>query len=144
MNVRAWESLVLATLLPLAACSTKENASKPATDSASTAATQPPAPPAAPAAPNETAPAIYHARFETSAGSFVIEVHRDWAPLGADRFYNLVKNGVYDTFRFFRALTGFMAQFGVRGEPAVAALWHDRAIADDPVKQSNTRGMVSF
>src|SRR5579871_5392377 len=145
MNVRAWASVVLGTVLPIAACSTKENASKPAADSTSTAATaQPPATPAPPPTPSETAPAVYHARFETSAGPFVIEVHRDWAPLGADRFYNLVKTGVYDNARFFRVLTGFMAQFGIPGDPAAAALWHDRTISDDPVKESNTRGMVSF
>ena len=89
-------------------------------------------------------PATYRASFETSAGTFVIEVHRDWAPLGADRFYELVKNGYFDGVRFFRVISGFMAQFGVSGDPAVAAKWRDRRIADDPVKKSNTRGMVTY
>ena len=76
-----------------------------------------------PAALTEKAPATYKANFDTSKGTFVIEVHRDWAPLGADRFYNLVKNGFYDDARFFRVLDGFMAQFGIHGNPTVATAW---------------------
>ena len=93
---------------------------------------------------NQTAPAKYKARFETSQGPFVIEVTRDWAPLGADRFYNLVQQGYYDDVRFFRVLDGFMAQFGIHGDPKTAAVWRNERIQDDPVKQSNTRGMVSY
>jgi peptidyl-prolyl cis-trans isomerase A (cyclophilin A) len=89
-------------------------------------------------------PATYRVRFETSAGVFVVEVHRDWAPLGADRFYELVKSGYFTDVRFFRVISGFMAQFGVNGDPAVAAKWRDKRIADDPVKKSNTRGMVTY
>lgn len=96
------------------------------------------------AARAEATPATYRARFETSAGTFVIEVQRDWAPQGADRFYELVKSGYYDGQRFFRVLSGFMAQFGIHGDPKVSASWRDRRILDDPVRQSNTRGMVSF
>jgi cyclophilin family peptidyl-prolyl cis-trans isomerase len=96
------------------------------------------------AAPAHATPATYRARFVTSAGTFVIEVHRDWGPQGADRFYELVKSGYYDGQRFFRVLTGFMAQFGIHGDPKVSATWRDRRILDDPVRQSNTRGMVSF
>src|SRR5690606_30536797 len=70
-----------------------------------------------PAALTEQAPATYRARFETTKGTFVIEVQRSWAPRGADRFYNLVKNGFYDDVRFFRVLEGFMAQFGINGDP---------------------------
>jgi len=92
----------------------------------------------------ERAPDTFRARFETSAGDFVIEVHRDWAPFGADRFYNLVKSGYYDDGRFFRVIAGFMAQFGIHGDPHVAAAWRDARIPDDPVRQHNTRGMVSF
>lgn len=90
------------------------------------------------------APDIFRVRFETSKGPFVIEVHRDWAPLGADRFYNLVDNGFYTDVRFFRVVSGFMAQFGINGNPAVNRAWDDATIPDDPVIQSNTRGMVSF
>ena len=73
-----------------------------------------------------------------------IEVHRDWAPNGADRFYNLVKNGFYNDVRFFRVLEGFMAQFGINGDPNLSAVWRNANIKDDPVKQSNTRGMITF
>ena len=97
-----------------------------------------------PASLNETAPAVYKAKFDTSKGPFVIEVHRDWAPNGADRFYNLVKNGYYNDARFFRVLEGFMVQFGINGDPKVAAVWRDANIKDDPVKQSNQRGTVTF
>jgi peptidyl-prolyl cis-trans isomerase A (cyclophilin A) len=99
--------------------------------------------PASPAM-QATAPAVFRARFETTAGDFVIEVQRDWAPLGADRFYNLVRSGYFDGVRFFRVIAGFMAQFGIHGDPAVAALWRERRIPDDPVRQSNMRGMVSY
>lgn len=94
--------------------------------------------------PNDAAPATFRARFETTAGDFVIEVQRDWAPLGADRFYNLVKSGYYDGVRFFRVISGFMAQFGIHGDPRVSAVWSERRIPDDPVRESNTRGLVSF
>ena len=97
-----------------------------------------------PAALNETAPATYKARFDTSKGVFVIDVHRDFAPLGADRFYNLVKNGFYDDDRFFRVISGFMVQFGINGDPKISAPWRDARINDDPVKQSNKRGFISF
>jgi peptidyl-prolyl cis-trans isomerase A (cyclophilin A) len=92
----------------------------------------------------EKAPATFKARFDTSAGPFVIEVHRDWSPLGADRFYNLVKNGFYDDTRFFRVLEGFMAQIGMNGDPAIQRAWGSANINDDPVKESNKRGYVSF
>jgi len=91
-----------------------------------------------------TAAAVFRVKFETSTGDFVIEVQRDWAPLGADRFYNLARSGYFDGARFFRVIAGFMAQFGIHGEPAVAALWRSQQIPDDPVKQSNTRGMITF
>ncbi|MGH7699737.1 MAG: peptidylprolyl isomerase [Gemmatimonadales bacterium] len=86
----------------------------------------------------------FRARFETSEGDFVIEVHRDWAPLGADRFHELVSSGYYDGARFFRVLPGFVAQFGIHGDPQVAAAWRERRIADDPVRESNARGTVTF
>ena len=91
-----------------------------------------------------TAPDVFQARFETSKGDFVIEVHREWSPNGADRFYNLVSNGYYDDVRFFRVISGFMAQFGIHGDSAVAAAWRGQRIDDDPVVGSNTRGFVSY
>src|SRR3954468_5381004 len=90
------------------------------------------------------APAVYKATFDTSAGIFVIEVHRDWAPKGADRFYNLVKNGFFDNDRFFRVVPGFMVQFGINGDPAIQKHWADANIPDDPVTQKNLRGYVTF
>jgi cyclophilin family peptidyl-prolyl cis-trans isomerase len=90
------------------------------------------------------APDTFRARFETSAGTFVIQVHRAWAPLGADRFYHLVRSGYYDDVRFFRVISGFMAQFGIHGDPAVSATWRTQRIPDDPVNRTNVRGTVSF
>jgi peptidyl-prolyl cis-trans isomerase A (cyclophilin A) len=97
-----------------------------------------------PAALSEQAPAIYKAKFDTSRGPFVIEVHRDWAPNGADRFYNLVKNGFYDNDRFFRVVSGFMVQFGINADPKISAVWREARIKDDPVTQSNKRGFITF
>ena len=97
-----------------------------------------------PAALNAQAPAVYKVNFDTSKGTFVIEVHRDWAPHGADRFYNLVKNGFYDGARFFRVISGFMVQFGVNGNPSISARWRDANIPDDPVTQSNQPGYITF
>jgi peptidyl-prolyl cis-trans isomerase A (cyclophilin A) len=97
-----------------------------------------------PAALAEKAPATYKARFDTSKGAFVIEVHRDWAPNGADRFYNLVKNGFYDNARFFRVMSDFMAQFGINGDPKISASWRVARIKDDPVRQSNKRGYITY
>lgn len=97
-----------------------------------------------PAALREQAPATYKARFDTSKGTFVVEVTRAWAPKGADRFYNLVKNGFYDNARFFRVVSGFMVQFGINGDPAIMGRWRAAQISDDPVTQSNTRGMITF
>ena len=97
-----------------------------------------------PAALTEQAPATYKARFDTSKGVFVIDVRREWAPVGADRFYNLVKNGFYDENRFFRVISGFMVQFGINGNPQVSTPWRNAQIKDDPVKQSNKRGFITF
>jgi peptidyl-prolyl cis-trans isomerase A (cyclophilin A) len=97
-----------------------------------------------PAALTEQAPATYKAKFETSKGAFVIQVTRAWAPGGADRFYNLVKNGFFDDGRFFRNITGFMVQFGLNADPALNAKWRVARIPDDKVTQHNTRGMITF
>ncbi|MHC4473623.1 MAG: peptidylprolyl isomerase [Planctomycetota bacterium] len=93
---------------------------------------------------NETAPDMYKAVLETNKGNIVIQVHRDWTPNGADRFYNLVKNGYYDDCRFFRVVSGFMAQFGMHGDPEINKIWSEMTIPDDPVKKSNQPGMVTF
>ncbi len=91
-----------------------------------------------------TAPAEYTVSLDTTEGEVLIDVHREWAPRGADRFYELVKSGFFTDVSFFRVVDGFMAQTGIHGDPAVAARWRERRIQDDPVRQSNTRGMVSF
>jgi peptidyl-prolyl cis-trans isomerase A (cyclophilin A) len=97
-----------------------------------------------PSALTEKAPDTYNVKFDTTKGPVVIEVHREWAPAGADRFYNLVKNGFYDDTRFFRVLDGFMAQIGINGTPAIQSGWRNATFQDDPVKQSNKRGFVTF
>ena len=97
-----------------------------------------------PAALREQAPAQYKAKFDTTKGVFVLDVHRNWAPNGADRFYNLVKNGFYDNVRFFRVIAGFMVQFGINGDPKIAAPWREAKIKDDPVLQSNRRGYITY
>ena len=97
--------------------------------------------------PNELdaqAPDVFKIKFETSKGDFVMEVHRDWSPHGADRLYYLAKHGFYDGVKFFRVIDGFMAQFGYHGDPEVIAAWRNLNIPDDPVVQSNKRGYVSF
>jgi peptidyl-prolyl cis-trans isomerase A (cyclophilin A) len=90
------------------------------------------------------APDTFVVRVRTSAGDVVIQVNRDWAPLGAQRFYNLVRNGYYDGVRFFRVIPGFMAQFGIHGVPAVDEAWTDQQIPDDPVRHPNERGTLTF
>jgi peptidyl-prolyl cis-trans isomerase A (cyclophilin A) len=83
-------------------------------------------------------------KFSTSKGDFVVQVKREWAPVGADRFYNLVKNGFYDECRFFRTVPGFVTQFGIHGDPKVSTKWKDAKIKDDPVKESNAKGTLTF
>lgn len=92
----------------------------------------------------ETAPDKYAVKLETTKGDIIIDVDRSWAPKGADRWYNLVKNGYYNDIAFFRVINGFMAQVGISGHPQLNKVWRMARIQDDPVKQSNTRGMVTF
>lgn len=135
LNRILWAGLIPA-LLVLAAC---ESAKKEQT--ASTAG-QPSL--SNPSSLNAQAPAVYWAKFDTTKGSFVIKVTRDWAPIGADRFYNLVKNGFYNNASFFRVIPSFIVQFGISADPNISAVWHDANIQDDPVKQSNAPGTVTF
>lgn len=97
-----------------------------------------------PAKLNEKAPDTYVVKLETSKGVVRIQVDRSSAPLGADRFYNLVKNGFYDGARFFRIVPNFVVQFGLNGDPAVNAKWEDARIKDDPVTRTNRKGAVTF
>jgi peptidyl-prolyl cis-trans isomerase A (cyclophilin A) len=138
-----------ALLVLLAACGKKEQTPAPAPAPAasappSTAAPTPSSPLLDPSLANQTAPATFRVRFETTKGDFVVAVTRAWAPLGADRFYNLVKIGFFEDIAFFRVIEGFMVQFGIHGDPAVSAAWRDATISDDPVKESNLRGYLTF
>ena len=90
------------------------------------------------------APDLYKVKFETSGGDFVVEVHRDWAPVGADRFHELVTKGFYDECRFFRVVPGFMVQFGINGDPKIQKDWREASIKDDEVTQSNKREYITF
>jgi peptidyl-prolyl cis-trans isomerase A (cyclophilin A) len=133
-----WMSAVL--LAVVAACGKQDKGGAPQAASADPAALLNPASPAMTA----PAPATYRAKFETSAGDFTVEVTRAWAPLGADRLYNLIKNGFYDGDRFFRVVPGFVVQFGLNGNPAVSAAWRHANLQDDPVAQHNTTGTIVF
>ena len=129
------------------ACTKNEASPSPSTNNVAVAAGPKTAADLDPTKLKEQAPATFKAKFDTSKGAFTLKVTRDWSPNGADRFYNLVKSGYYNDVRFFRVLrspTPFMAQFGIHGDPAVSAAWRDAKIVDDPVKQSNKRGYVTF
>jgi peptidyl-prolyl cis-trans isomerase A (cyclophilin A) len=97
-----------------------------------------------PASLTAKAPAEFKVAFTTSAGNFIVLVHRDWAPLGADRFYNLARRGFFTNASFFRVVPGFVVQFGLSASPAVNKVWDQAKIQDDPVKQSNKRGTLVF
>ncbi len=98
----------------------------------------------APAPKKEQAPDLYKVNLATSKGAIVIEVHRDWAPIGADHFYSLVKTGFYDGNRFFRCVRGFIVQFGISGDPKLNQLWMNGNLRDDPVRWSNIKGTVTY
>ncbi len=97
-----------------------------------------------PAALKATAPDTFQVKFETTAGDFIVTVTRAWAPLGADRFYNLCKHHFYDGASFFRVVPGFVVQFGLTGNPAVNAVWEKARFQDDPVKETNRPGTLVF
>lgn len=166
MKIAKWCSILAAVVL-LAGCKTKEPASEPkpaeAAKTEAPAAAPAPAPAATPtetkpaAAPpakpgnllkpatfKETAPDKYEVLFKTTRGNFTVQVTRAWSPLGADRFYNLVKGHFYDNTAFFRVVPGFVVQFGISDRPGVSAAWKHTEIADDPVTQTNKRGALTF
>jgi peptidyl-prolyl cis-trans isomerase A (cyclophilin A) len=97
-----------------------------------------------PALLKDKAPETYQVKFSTTRGDFTLTVTRAWAPIGADRFYNLVKHHFYDNASFFRVVPGFVAQFGISAFPPVSAAWKTAAIKDDPVTQSNKKGYITF
>jgi peptidyl-prolyl cis-trans isomerase A (cyclophilin A) len=97
-----------------------------------------------PASLTERAPSVFRVQFDTTKGPFVVEIHRSLAPLGADRFYNLVKHGFYDDCRFFRVIDGLVAQAGMNGDAAIQSAWSGAVIPDDPRKETNRRGTLTF
>lgn len=146
-------SLVLcAAALVSAQTSTSKPAPKPAAPA--TAAPKPAAPAAKAPAPNRLlnpaaltakAPDMFKVRFDTTKGPVVILLHRDWAPKGVDRFYNMTRNGYFNGVRFFRVIPNFMAQFGISGDPAVNEAWEKARLTDDPPNgKSNVRGILTY
>ncbi|HUQ18877.1 MAG TPA: peptidylprolyl isomerase [Gemmatimonadaceae bacterium] len=133
-NLR-FPSLTAAALVIVAACTTNPSLDKsrdksPLLDTTRSA---------------ETAPENFRVRFETTNGPLTIEAHRAWAPWGVDRFYYLVRNGFYDSTAFSRVIPGFIAQFGISGNPEIAASWRQRLFPDDTIAhQTNSRGRISF
>jgi cyclophilin family peptidyl-prolyl cis-trans isomerase len=93
---------------------------------------------------NRRAPELFDVRLETTKGVIVIEVHRDWSPHGADRFYNLVRAGYYDDSYFFRVVKGRWAQFGINGDSKISNVWRSQTIPDDPRRESNVRGTIAY
>jgi cyclophilin family peptidyl-prolyl cis-trans isomerase len=93
---------------------------------------------------NQRAPDVFKVRMETGRGEMLIEVHRDWAPRGADHFYNLVRAGYYDGAKVFRIRKGLWAQFGINGDPKISNVWRNRNILDDPPHESNKRGTIAY
>ncbi len=135
-----------------AAAAVQPTAAPKAKPSAPAAKPAPSAPPTAarlltPAKATEEAPDTFKVKFETTKGVFIVQIHRAWAPTGVDRFYNLVKVGFFSDVAFFRVIAGFMAQFGIHGDPKVSTAWRSARITDDPVDSSvasNTRGKLTF
>jgi peptidyl-prolyl cis-trans isomerase A (cyclophilin A) len=101
-------------------------------------------PAAAPAKQPEHTPDVFRVNLDTSKGAVVLEITRAWAPSGADHFYQLVRNGYYDGDRFYRVVPRFVVQFGINGDAQVSQLWSSLRIPDDPVKQKNRKGTMTF
>jgi len=151
MRISPWIALFAAGAVALSGCSSSSEPKKdqPAAD---TSASQPapqqeaPAPQKqeAPASFQVHAPATFNVTFDTTKGPVVVEVHRDWAPIGADHFYELVKSGYFDGCRFFRVLPSFVVQFGIAADPAATRKWKEPALVDDPVLRHNVRGTLVY
>jgi peptidyl-prolyl cis-trans isomerase A (cyclophilin A) len=132
--IAAFALLISAAILPATAQSTP----KPKQPAKTNAALKDPS------KLNEKAPATFKVKFVTTQGEFIVEATRAWSPLGVDRFYNLVKNGYFDGVKFFRVVSGFVVQFGIHGDPAIAKKWLEANINDEPVKGTNTRGFLTY
>lgn len=158
MNLRC-VAVVLVCSVGVAAWSGCDKKPEPEPSPATTAAAaEPPPPPEkkepplpdppaellAPDKATEQAPAKFKVKFETTKGDFTIEVTRAWAPIGADRFFNLVKLGFFKDVALFRVVSGFVVQFGIHGHPKVAEVWREATLKDEPVKQSNKKGFVTY
>jgi peptidyl-prolyl cis-trans isomerase A (cyclophilin A) len=165
-----WVVMSMAMALILVGCKAKEQPAVPEQPKAeATAQPSPAAPPETTAAPataevqkpaapahdyvkdlvsaaklKEKGPDTYRVKFDTTRGVFTVTVTRAWAPLGADRFYNLVKHHFYDNAAFFRVVPQFVVQFGISAKPGVSSAWKHTEIRDDPVAQSNKRGAIVF
>lgn len=137
MSTPTWRVLLAIGLILSAACSAESRTPAPAQHAVPRVIPGPSATPV-------RSPDTYRVRVETSQGPFVVEVTRALAPLGADRFYELVTIGYYAGNRFFRMVPGFVVQFGIHGDPAVNAKWARSAMPDEPMRHSNTRGTVAF
>jgi peptidyl-prolyl cis-trans isomerase A (cyclophilin A) len=131
-----YKGLILVAAALVAVSCSKTEAPKEATKEA------PKEIPKEPEAPK--VPETFRVKFETTKGDFVVEVHRDWAPKGAERFHELVAGGFYDGGGFFRVIKNFMVQFGLSSDPAVNAKWRTRTLPDDPVTRANTRGRITY
>ncbi|MFY9728619.1 MAG: peptidylprolyl isomerase [Bryobacteraceae bacterium] len=149
MRTSVWIALFAAGAMALAGCSSSSEPKKEES-SAQAPAQQPqtqataPQKQEAPASFQVRAPAVFHVTFDTTKGPVVVEVRRDWAPIGADHFYELVKSGYFDGCRFFRVVPHFIVQFGIAGDPAVTRKWKEPALADDPVLHHNVRGTLVY
>lgn len=137
---------VLALLLPFAACQTQKSEGEAMTAvSLNLKEIKPDMEKLMnPQKANEKAPEKFKVEFKTTKGNFTVEAVRQWAPNGADRFFNLVKAGFFTDIAFFRVLDGFVAQFGIHGNPEISAVWRNQNIEDDPVKESNLKGTLTF
>jgi len=144
MNNALWLPLAAGVCMALAGCSSSnetksESKSEPPKEAPAPAATP------APTAPTKgQVPDVFKVNMDTSKGLVVLEVHRDWAPIGADHFHELVQKKYYDGNRFFRVLKGFVVQFGLNGDPAVTGHWDNNNLPDDPVKEHNDRGTLVY
>src|SRR5215469_4019292 len=124
MKKMFWAALCVAGLVALGGCSSSDNAGG--------------------GEPEKQAPDVFKVNFDTSRGTIVVEVHRDWAPHGVDHLYYLVKHGYYDGNKFFRVVRNFCAQFGVNGDPKKTAMWGNTQIPDDVPMHDNTLGTLTF
>jgi len=147
MRISLWIALSAASAVALAGCSSTSEPKKeqPGAEAAAPPQDAPaPQKQEAPASFQVRAPATFNVTFDTTKGPVVVEVHRDWAPIGADHLYELVKSGYFDGCRFFRVVPHFIVQFGIGGDPAATRKWKASNLKDDPVLRHNTRGTLVY